>query len=404
MTRRNRWLLLSATLVAGVGLLVWLLIPAPVAVEIGTVTRGVLEETVDELAKTRIRDHYVLSAPLTGDVERITLREGDEIRAGDTVTRLHPVIPSLLDARTEMELRRRVEAARALQERAVTRLAQSQVGLAQARLDVERSRKLAESKLIPAAKLDADELAFLMAQRELDTATADVHVARHDVEIAVAAASRARQGARADTEEDWLLKAPIAGRVLRVQQKSAGTVAVGAPLIEFGDLGNLEVVIEALTNEATRAAPGAQVTFDNWGGPRPLLGRVRRIEPWGFTKVSALGVEEQRVNIVVDLLSPQDQWASLSEGYRLNAHIQVYRNDNALRVPTGALFNSGGQWAVYAVDKRDRVQRVPVRIDHRGAAFAELLGGLPEGARVVLYPGDTVRDGVRVASAPAERQ
>ncbi len=398
MVRRNRLLLAGA--LAGVAVFLWwVLTPAPVSVEIGTVTRGPFEQTVDELAKTRIRDHYVVSAPLTGELERITLREGDAIAAGETVARLRPVIPALLDSRTELELRRRVEAARAAEERAAARLAQGRVALAQAQLEVERSRKLAESKLIPVAKLESDELSFLMAQRELDTANADVHVARHDVEVAVAAVARAHQGTRADADADWLLKAPIAGRVLRVQQKSAGTVSVGAPLIEFGDVGNLEVVIEALTNEATRVAPGAPVRLDNWGGPKPLLGRVRRIEPWGFTKISALGVEEQRVNIIVDFLSPQTQWASLNEGYRLDAHIQVYRNDSALRVPTGALFRSGEEWAVYAVDSRDRARRVPVRIDRRGALFAELLSGLPEGARVILYPGDTIQDGVRVTAA-----
>lgn len=399
MTRRN-WLLLAASALGIGGLLAWVLIPAPIAVELGSVTRGPLEQTVDEEAKTRIRDHYVVFAPLTGELERITLREGDEIAEGQVVARLRPVIPTLLDSRTELELRRRVEAARAAQERAAARLAQSEVALAQARLEVERSRKLAEAKLIAVAKLDADELAFLMAQRELDSARADLHVARHDVDVAVAAVSRAREGSRADAGADWLLNAPIAGRVLRVQQKSAGAVSLGAPLIEFGDLANLEVVIEALTNEATRVKPGAAVTLDNWGGPRPLLGRVRRIEPWGFTKVSALGVEEQRVNILVDFISPREQWASLSEGYRLDAHIQVYRNDNALRVPTGALFRVEEQWVVYALQSNGRVRRAALQVDHRGALFTELLTGLPEGAQVVLYPGDTVQDGVRVRGVP----
>lgn len=401
MTRRNRWIL-GGTVTGLVVFLVWVLIPSPVTVEIGTVTRGPLEETVDEQARTRIRDHYVLSAPLSGELDRISLREGDEIAAGQTVARLRPVVPALLDSRTELELRRRVEAARAAQERAAARLAQGQVALEQARLEVERSRKLAESKLVAVAKLESDELGFLMAQREIDTANADVHVARHDVDVAVAAVSRAHEGAR--TDEDWLLKAPIAGRVLRVQQKSAGTVSVGAPLIEFGDLSDLEVVIEQLTNEATRVTPGAPVRFDDWGGARPLVGRVRRIEPWGFTKISALGVEEQRVNILVDFVSPHEQWASLGEGYRLDAHIQVYRNDNALRLPTGALFRVGDQWAVYSVDNRDRARRTAVRVDHRGAVFAELLGPLSEGTRVILYPGDTIRDGVRVAPATGAAQ
>ncbi|HYL01549.1 MAG TPA: hypothetical protein VEU78_10150 [Steroidobacteraceae bacterium] len=396
MTRRNQWLL-AGSLAALAAFLAWVLMPSPVTVEIGAVSRGPLEETVDEQAKTRIRDHYVLSAPLTGELDRITLKEGDQIAAGETVARLHPAMPALLDSRTELELRRRVDAARAAQERAAARQAQAQVALEQARLELERSRKLAESKLIAAAKLETDELSHLMAQRELDTANADVHVARHDVDVAVAAVSRVHEGARSDA--DWLLKAPIAGRVLRVQQKSAGTVSVGAALIEFGDLADLEVLIEQLTNEATRVTPGAAVRFDNWGGAGPLLGRVRRIEPWGFTKISALGVEEQRVNILVDFVSPHEVWAALGEGYRLDAHIQVYRNDNALRLPTGALFRVGDQWAVYTLESGNRAHRVPVRIDHRGPVFAELRGDLPEGARVILYPGDTIRDGVRVAPA-----
>lgn len=396
--------MLAVTLLGLVAFVVWVLIPAPIAVELGTVTRGPLEDTVDEVAKTRIRDHYVLSAPLMGELERIILREGDEIGAGEIVAHLRPVIPTLLDSRTELELRRRVEAARAAQERAAARLAQSEVALEQARLEVERSRKLAASKLIAAAKLETDELAFLMAQRELDSASADVHVAKHDVDIAVAAISRAHEGTRPNADAEWLLKAPIAGRVLRVQQRSAGAVNVGAPLIEFGDLADLEVVIEQLTNEATRVRPGAPVRFDNWGGSEPLLGRVRRIEPWGFTKISALGVEEQRVNILVDLLSPREQWGSLGEGYRLDAHIQVYRNDTALRLPTGALFRSGEQWSVYAVESNGRAKRVPVQIDHRGAVLTELEGGLSEGVRVVLYPGDAIRDGVRVVAAPGARR
>lgn len=403
MTHRSRWVL-AVTLLGLVAFVVWVLIPAPIAVELGTVTRGPLEDTVDEVAKTRIRDHYVLSAPLMGELERIILREGDEIGAGEIVAHLRPVIPTLLDSRTELELRRRVEAARAAQERAAARLAQSEVALEQARLEVERSRKLAASKLIAAAKLETDELAFLMAQRELDSASADVHVAKHDVDIAVAAISRAHEGTRPNADAEWLLKAPIAGRVLRVQQRSAGAVNVGAPLIEFGDLADLEVVIEQLTNEATRVRPGAPVRFDNWGGSEPLLGRVRRIEPWGFTKISALGVEEQRVNILVDLLSPREQWGSLGEGYRLDAHIQVYRNDTALRLPTGALFRSGEQWSVYAVESNGRAKRVPVQIDHRGAVLTELEGGLSEGVRVVLYPGDAIRDGVRVVAAPGARR
>jgi HlyD family secretion protein len=196
----------------------------------------------------------------------------------------------------------------------------------------------------------------------------------------------------------WSVTAPIAGRILRVQQKSAGTVAVGTPLLELGDPGNLEVQIELLTTEAPPVAAGAPVRLINWGGPTPLSGRVRRIEPWGFTKVSALGVEEQRVNVLVDITSPRKEWDTLGEGYRLDAQIQVYRRDNALVVPTGALFRSGERWSVYLVTTAQRARRVPVTIGHRNDRVAEVLGGLVQGDRVVVYPSDALRDGARIAT------
>ncbi len=185
--------------------------------------------------------------------------------------------------------------------------------------------------------------------------------------------------------------------MLRVHQKSGGSVAVGAPLIELGDPADIEVLIELLTTEAPLVVPGAPVRLSNWGGSQPLSGRVRRIEPWGFTKVSALGVEEQRVNVVVDIVSPRKDWESLGEGYRLDAQIQVYRRAEALTVPTGALFRSGERWLVYVVTPKRRVHQVPVSVGHRNDRYAEVLGGLNDGDRVVVYPGDALRDGVRVS-------
>lgn len=401
MNRRNL-ILVAALSVVVVVVLARALIPSPVVVEMSTVTRGPFEQTVDEQAKTRIRDHYVVSSPLAGELDRIALREGDDVVAGSIVARLHPVLPALLDARSELELRRRVEAAQAAQERAGARVKQAELALTLTRLDLERSRKLAESKMVAQTKLESDELTFEMSGRELESARADAHVAQHDIDIAAAALARARQGGGTGAEADWLLRAPIGGRVLRVQQKSGGTVSVGAPLVEFGDPGNLEVVIELLTTEAPKVDSGASVRLDNWGGPLPLSGRVRRIEPWGFTKISALGVEEQRVNVLVDIVTDPRQWNSLGDGYRLDAHIRVYERADALRVPTGALFRSGAQWSVFAVAADGRARRVDVTVGHRNETFAEILGGLVQGHRVVLYPSDAVRDGVRLTAAQTE--
>lgn len=397
MNRRNIILLSVLLLLAG-AVLAWALIPAPVAAETAPVTRGYFEQTVDEQAKTRIRDHYIVSSPLAGELDRIALREGDDVTAGEVIARLHPALPALLDARAELELRRRLEAAKAARERADASVKQAQIGLAQSRLDVERSRRLAELKMVAQAKLEADELALQMSERALESARAEAHVAEHDIDIAAAALADAREAARTGARGEWALRAPIGGRVLRVQQKSGGTVAIGTPLVELGEPENLEVLIELLTAEAPQVAAGAAVRLDNWGGPAPLSGRVRRIEPWGFTKISALGVEEQRVNVLVDITTPRPEWSSLGEGYSLDAHIRVYERAEALRVPTGALFRVGAQWSVFTVTAGGRARRASVTIGRRNSAVTEVLAGLKEGDRVVLYPGDNIADGVRLAT------
>lgn len=397
MSRSNLlWGCVATLLVAG--LIGWAFFPAPIAADVATVTRGPFVQTVEEVAKTRIRDHYAVSAPLTGELDRITLREGDEVAAGSVVARLHPVLPALLDSRTELELRRRVELARAAKEAADARVARGHVVVAQAQLEVDRSRKLAENHMIAAAKLETDELALAVAIQELESAKADAHVAAHDIDIAVAALARARGTGPVSGSSEWPLVAPIGGRVLRVQQKSGGPVSVGTPLIEFGDPANLEVLIELLTTEAPPVVPGAPVRLVNWGGPGPLAGRVRRIEPWGFTKISALGVEEQRINVLVDITSPRSEWASLGEGYRLDAQIQVYRQEQALTLPTGVLFRSGERWLVYQVTPDRHARQVPVVIGHRNDRLAEVLSGVKEGDRVVVYPSDAIHDGVRLTT------
>jgi HlyD family secretion protein len=216
-------------------------------------------------------------------------------------------------------------------------------------------------------------------------------------EFAAAALARARETGSTAREAEWLLRAPIAGRVLRVPQKSGGTVGVGTSLVELGDPANLEVLIELLTTEAPKVAPGAAVRLDEWGGSVPLSGRVRRIEPWGFTKISALGVEEQRVNVLVDIVTDRREWSALGEGYRLDVHIRVYERADALQIPSGALFRSGAQWMVFSVTANGRARQTIVTVCHRNENFTEILSGLKANDRIVLYPSDAVKDGVRLA-------
>jgi HlyD family secretion protein len=396
MKTRNKITWIAVAVLAAAAL-VWALRPSPVAVEIVTISRGSFDKTVDEQAKTRVRNHYVISTPLAGTVERITLTEGDGVKPGETIAVLHPTAPSLIDARTRSELVGRLAAAQAAKEHAEVGVAAAQAELAQARIDLERTTKLAAAKLVAPAKVETDTLTVSLKEQQLEAARALVHVADHDIDVARAALSRAAGGAT--TGNAWLIRSPVQGRLVRVFQMSEATLGVGVPLVEIADAVDLEVVVEVLTADAAQVKPGARVELSNWGGPRPLEGRVRRIEPLAFTKISALGVEEQRVNVIVDILTPPSERPGLGEGYRVDARISTYHNDDVLRVPTGALFRSDGRWSVYAVTPNGRARLTLVEIGQRNAADAELLKGLAAGDRVVVYPSDAVKDGTRVTSS-----
>lgn len=393
MKTRSRLIWIAVAVLVGAAL-VWALRPSPVAAEIVAITRGPFDKTVDEQAKTRVRNHYVISTPLAGTLERISLLEGDSVKAGETIAVLHPTEPSLLDARTRSEVEGRLAAARAARERADAGVARAQTELAQARADLERTTKLAAQKLVAPAKVETDTLMVSLKEKELEAARADVHVADHEIDVARAALTRASGGATQGAA--WLIRSPVQGRLVRVMQVSEATLGVGVPLVEIADAADLEVVVEVLTADAAQVKPGARVDLTNWGGAGALEGRVRRIEPLAFTKISALGVEEQRVNVIVDILTPPSERPSLGEGYRVDARISTYHNDNVLRVPTGALFRSGDRWSVYAVTTNGRARLTPVEIGQRNAADAELLKGLAAGDRVVVYPSDAIKDGTRI--------
>ena len=376
--------------------LAWVLRPAPVLAETALITRGPFDRTVDEQAKTRVRDHYVVSTPLAGRIERIALVEGDVVRSGETLAVLHPVEPSLIDARTRGELENRVEAAKALKERAQANVIAAEVALTQARTDFERSTKLAAQHLVPAAQLDADRLLVELKIQELEAARAGVNAAGHEIDIAKAALSRA--SGRDLGGAAWFIRAPVEGRIVRILQTSEATLDVGTPLVEIADSRNLEVVAEVLTTEAAELRPGARVELTNWGGPFGPRGAFEAHRTAAFTKISALGVEEQRVNVLIDIVSPPSQRPALGEGYRVDVRVAAFHSDSVLRVPTGALFKSGDRWSVYRVSADGRARRTDVEIGQRNATDAELLRGLAQNDRVVVYPSDAIEDGTRIAS------
>jgi HlyD family secretion protein len=384
---------LALAVLAGIGLVVArALMPAPVTVELGPVTRGSLQITVEETGRTRVRDRFVVSAPVTGRLARIDLRPGDRVQSGAPLARLAPLPPPLLDRRTRAELQARVAAARFIERQSHTQVAQAAHNLAQAEREENRARVLAASEAVTATELERAELALRVRRDEPASAEFGARVA--DEELRRARVSLGQPGA--ESGEAVILSSPVAGQVLRVLQESEGVVAAGAPVVEIGDPAALEVVVDVLTADAVAIRPGAKVQLDSWGGELSLSGHVRRVEPSAFTRVSALGVEEQRVNVVIDLDGPPERWAQLGDGFRVEARIVAGEVASAVLVPSGALVRSGSGWAVYHVDDRGRARLQPVTIGPRNSRAVVVQAGVTPGQTLVLYPGDRLRDGVAV--------
>jgi HlyD family secretion protein len=397
--KTTTWIYLSGAVLAAVALAAWAFAPRPLEVEVAGVVKGYFQTTIDEDGKTRLRDRYIVSAPLAGHLARIGLREGDAVAANAVVATLTPALSPMLDERTLRELQVRVEVTDAQVQRVKARIGLAKVGVQQARNEAQRSEQLALQGFVSATKLETDRLAALAAQKELDAAVEEGHVAGHEVEQARAALLAVRNPERSGSRA-FALRSPIAGRVLRVAQTSETTVALGAPLVEVGNTEELEVVAELLTTDALKATPGSRVLIERWGGDRELEGRVRLVEPAAFTKVSALGVEEQRVIVRIDLDSPAEQWRALGDGFRVGVRIVVLALDAAVQVPVSAVFplpDADGPRAhgVFVVDG-GRAREAPVELGARNGTDAWIKQGLQAGTPVVVYPPATLADGARV--------
>lgn len=394
MTKHARplYLLLGLALVATA---LWGFWPRALPVESATVARGPLRVTFTEEGRTRLRDRYLVSAPLDGTVERIVLEPGDAVTAGAEVAALRPANAALLDPVTRAEAEARWRSAEKDLGTANASVSAAAALSARQAAATGRAESLAATQLLASDQLEELRAQSAAAAANLEAARARSEAAR--VHRDNARAVLALQGAPARRQGHRLpLSSPIDGRVIRRFVESEGFVRAGQSLLELGDPRAMEVVVEALTTDAVRVAPGARVRLLRWGGEAPLAGRVQAIEPGGFTKFSALGVEEQRVLVVIAL---EDAAAApmLGDGYRVEAEFEVWHADSVLSVPVSALFRDGEQWAVYAIERgRARLRRV--QIGAIGEHAAELRGGLDEGAAVVLYPGDRLRDGMRVAA------
>ncbi len=400
MELRQRRLLLWAGLGLAVALgLALAFRPRAVPVDLVAAEHGTLTVTIDEEGKTRVSDVFVLSAPLAGQTRRIEAEVGDPVSAGETVVvEIRPITPEFLDARSESEAAAAVRAAEAARDTAAAELERVRAELDYARTERGRYRRLMESGVASAQQLDQAERQYRTARAAVETARAALQERSFELDRAEArlVSPLQSQAEEADCDACIPVRAPVSGRVLRVLHESEGVVQPGQPLIEIGDPRDLEIVVDLLSADAVRVEPGQVVHVEEWGGEGRLAGVVRRVEPYGFTKVSALGIEEQRVNVIVDFADAPERWKRLGHGYRVETRIVVWEQDGVLKLPLSSLFRHGEEWAVFVVEGGRARLRSVERGRHNGLE-AQILSGLEAEERVVLYPSDRVADGVRVA-------
>lgn len=395
-------LLAGLVALAGGAALAWALVPEAVPVEIRRVRRGGLALVVRDDGVTRIRERYVVAAPLAGSLARVGLHAGDPVTAGETLlATIEPADPPLLDPRAEAEARSRLDAARAVQAYAEQEIHRAAVDVEYTTADLDRCRKAFPSGAVTHEELDAAERAWRSAGEQLEQAEQEFKVAVHLVALAEAAFRRTARGDAAEppAERRLEIRAPVDGRVLRVFREDAGPIETGGQILEVGDPADLEAVVDLVSEDAAKVRPGDPCAITAWGGDHPLTGHVRLVEPRGFTKVSPLGVEEQRVNVVVDIDVPAADRAALGDGFRVEAAITVGTVHDAVLVPLAAVFRRDGREQVY-VAAAGRARLVTVQTGKRGDREVEVVAGLAEGDEVIVYPSDKVVPGGPIAPGP----
>lgn len=393
-SRRNRYILWGG-LAGAVGLgLLFAFWPRPVDADVAEIGRGPMSVSIDEEGETRIRNVFSVSAPVAGQLVRIALEPGDEVVAAETlVAELHPADPEFLSSRTAAELTAIVAAAQAAVAAAEADLSRAAAELELSQSDLERAHDLRADDTISERALQLAEIDLRASEAAFAGAGAALDMRRAELARAQAALiAPGSDGAVAAAGCCVLLTAPTSGRVLRVLRESGGPVAAGEPLVELGDPADLEVVVDLLSTDAVQVSAGDHVVIADWGGDDVLEGRVRLVEPYGFTKVSALGIEEQRVNVIVDFDSAAEAWRRLGHGFRVEAQIQTWTADDVLTAPLAALFREGDAWAVFVV-RAGRARLQPVEVGHRNGVRAEILAGLAPGDLVLLHPAAAVGDG-----------
>ena len=390
---RGLFAILAAVLV--VGLLAVLFAPDPIAVEIAVAKRGPMVVTVSSEGKTRVKEQYDVNAPIAGRLLRVGLKAGDNVVAGKTVIgTIEPPQPQFHDSRSNAELEAKVRASEAGRALAMADLERAKADFKFAQREQERNQELSKIGAVPDRILQQSDRDAKMREAAVTVAESAVNQRISELELA-----KASLGAPTDIEGPLTapsleVRAPVSGRVLNVLKESESIVAPGMPIIQLGDVTKLEVMLEMLSEDAVKVREGASATLEGWGG-KELTARVRRVEPSGFTKISALGIEEQRVRVLLDFIGPPETWQVLGNGYRVNAKIVIWNGDNIVKVPMGSLFRDGNRWACYVVSENS-AHLTHLEIGHFTDAEAEVLDGLVEGASVILHPSDRISNGIPV--------
>jgi HlyD family secretion protein len=396
---RNRILIILGALLF-IAALAWSYRAPRIAVDVVKVRRGAVEVTTEEDGVTRVRERYVITPPVSGFMQRVTVHAGDSVHTGQTLFTLEPLPPATLDVRSRDEAQARVARARSAVQAADMNERAAALEADHAAREKARARPLSESGVISSSNYDTLRSAAARAAAELASASAATRMARFELDAAQTAlryvGAERNAGAKALT-----VTAPVDGVVLSVQREDEGTVTAAQPVLTIGDPHSLEIVVDVLSEDAVRIRPGMAVRLERWGGPVPLDARVRTVEPTAFTKISALGVEEQRVRVVADLASPPEDWSRLGDAYRVEARFLLWQADDALRLPHSCLFRSGADWEVFVV-RSGRAERRKVAVGQRGTLYAQILSGLADGDTVILYPDDRLVDGTRIAPRAAE--
>jgi HlyD family secretion protein len=390
--KRNFWGVVA--LLIFIAAIVWAFYPKATEVDIAYLRIGRFERNIEEDGKTRLHDRFVISAPVAGQLARVTLREGDEVRSGQIVATLWPAVPVLLDERRLQEQREQIAVAEASVKRAQAGTAKAEISLAQADADLQRNETLATRGFISSTQIENARLTNQLRRRELDSALQDEHAAAHQL-AQLRIALRQTSGKEPLANRPWPVISPAAGKVLKVRQQSEAVLAVGTPILEVGDPAAMEVMVDLLTEDAAQVQPGSKATLANWGGPKELQARVRRVEPSAFTKVSALGVEEQRVWVILDIVTPPQQWTSLGDNFKVDVRIPVQSAEQVTLVPVGCLFPRGSRSALFVIDG-GRARLKEVELVARNGRDAWIRTDLKPGTKIVAYPPATLTDGARI--------